>query len=112
MQWLPDGFDVNSAATVVQFMMERLSVTPDDALDLLLQRLTGERDEDVQDGLAFACWWIVNGVTWLLPEEKAVGCLFTPIDGRLDQILASETLSPYARHTLAECKSRSLPPSG
>jgi hypothetical protein len=29
MQWISHGFDVNSGATVNQFMMERLSVIPD-----------------------------------------------------------------------------------
>lgn len=106
MEWLPYGQVVDSAAAVVRFMMERLSVVPDHALDLLLQRLESERDPQVQDRLAYACWWIVNGETLLVREDKVLGCLFTPVDRRLDQILASRPLSPYARETLMECKSR------
>jgi hypothetical protein len=83
-----------------------LSVIPDDALELLLRRLEHETNADVQNSLAYACWWIVNGWTFLVQENKAIGCLFAPIDRRLEEVLASAELSLYARETLNECKSR------
>lgn len=104
VDWLTIGPYLRSAAVVVEIMISRLHVPPDDMLDFLFSRIANDRDESSVDQLAYACWWIVNGATLLIADDKTVGCLVTPDHRQLEALIALPHLSDYARTALAACK--------
>ena len=89
---------------VAHIIISHLHVPPDEILDDLFRRISDDRDVSVVDQLAYACWWIVNGETLLLAEDKTVGCLAAPDREQLETLIALPHLSDYARKTLAECQ--------
>ena len=64
--WLRPGFEIKSASTVIEILVAKFDVHPDDALALLFRLIEVETNEIVQNQLAYACWRIVNGWTFLV----------------------------------------------
>ena len=104
--WLRSGFEIKSASRVIEILVAKFDVHPDDALALLFRLIEVETNEIVQNQLAYACWFIVNGRTFLVQEDILVGFLFSPVDTEIEQLLKLQTLTDYARQTLVECKSK------
>ena len=98
------GHDIGSAASVAQFLISRLAVTPDAMLSRLFDLIRDTTDNRLVDQYSYACWTIVCGETLLLRENKTVGCLTNVDPSVLDDVLALPHLSDYARETLTECK--------
>jgi hypothetical protein len=102
---LQRGYEVKTASGVVELLVTKHHLRPDEVAEELLRRLSLESVAEVQNRLAFGLWSLFCGERFVVADEKTVGYLVSSIDDAIDRQLDRTDLSPYARDTLRVCRS-------
>jgi len=101
------GSQLDTGATIVELLVSRFEVAPDDVSAELFRRLLRAHDAAVQDRYAFALWALFCGETVLIKEGKTVGYLVSAALAEIDVQLLRSDLSEYSKATLRACRSAS-----
>jgi hypothetical protein len=104
---IPSGRQVDSAGTVVQFIVSKFSLPADDVAAELFRRLHLASESEAQDRYSFAIWMLYCGEMLLIAENKVVGHLVSPAEEEIGRQLLRGDLSKYARETLRACQAAS-----
>ena len=103
MRLVPLCKHIDTAGMLIRIVLEYHAIVPDEVFHRVVAQYRQCSSSESRDRCAYAIWCIYNVETSDLTSGKVVGCLVSPMNEVIENLLNIDGVSDYSKRTLSAC---------